>query len=87
VKARVDQDHPLDGALVMHLHVVGDENVGGIVESTAIEDGGTIADRGVLDCLQNSMASLTMPAPASGGSFDLDVPMRFLEHPPDAEAR
>jgi len=76
----------LEGELVMVLHVVGDEKVGGIVESTEIEDGGTLTDPDVLDCLQNSMAAVAMPPPKQGGSTTIKVPMRFLEHPP-GEAR
>jgi hypothetical protein len=86
VRQSAERDAAVQGTLVMVLHVVGDEKVGGIVESTEIEDGGTVVDPSVLDCLQNSMASLEMPPPARGGATTIKVPMRFLDHKPDAGA-
>ena len=76
----------LEGTLVMTLHVVGDAKVGGIVESTEIDDGGTLRDPEVLDCLQNSMASVAMPPPKAGGSLTIKVPMGFFHRAPDGAA-
>jgi hypothetical protein len=82
--AASEKNPELEGRLVMTLRVVGDEKVGGIVESTEIEDGGTLRDPEMFDCLRNSMESLAMPPPKQGGSFTVKVPMGFSHHPPDA---
>jgi hypothetical protein len=82
--AAAEKNPELAGRLVMTLRVVGDEKVGGIVESAEIEDGGTLRDPEMFECLRRSMESLAMPPPKQGGSFTVKVPMGFSHHPPDA---
>jgi hypothetical protein len=81
-----EKNPALEGKLVMTLHVVGDEKVGGIVESTELDEDSTLDDPQVLDCLQNSMASIAMPPPQHGGTTTIKVPMRFAATPPDGSA-
>jgi hypothetical protein len=78
-----EKNPALEGKLLMTLHIVGSESVGGVVESTEIDEDATIDDPEVLDCVQRSMESLTLPAPKLGGSTTIKVPMRFLQHAPE----
>jgi len=70
------------GQLTMSFTIVGDENVGGIVESAEVTGEGHMGDEKLTTCMRESMLSLAFGAPPRGGAVTVTYPIRF---DPDGE--
>jgi hypothetical protein len=71
--------HPeLAGKLVVSLRIVGTKNTGGLVDwvETASE-ANTLDDADVIECLKQSMYSVTFDPPPDDGYVTVTVPMNF----------
>lgn len=80
-EAALERDPEVAGKLVLSFVIVGDEDVGGIVESADVDDQSTIKDEDFQLCMRESMLSLSFVAPENGGSVTVTYP--FLLHPGD----
>jgi hypothetical protein len=82
--AALERDATLAGRLVMSFNIVGDDDVGGIVESAETTEDSTLVDKEMLYCMRESMLSMSFEAPAHGGSVSVVYPFVFDPHgPPD----
>lgn len=74
----------LAGKLVMKFSIVGDPSVGGIVDEAAEDPSSDIKDPDLLECMRESMLSLSFPPPEDGGKVDVTYPFVFSsDGPPD----
>lgn len=68
------QNPKLSGKLVVFFTIVGDEKVGGIVESAEIADGTTIEDERLQQCFTESMMTVAFKPPRKGGKVTVKYP-------------
>jgi hypothetical protein len=73
----------LRGKVVLRFAIVGDANTGGIVESADVMDRSTIRDQGMIECIRESMLSMTFPPPKQGGFVTVEYPIDFSPDDPD----
>lgn len=75
-------EHPdLRGMADLEISILGDEDLGGIVESLELGEGNEIDDPGFSECLRETLLSTIFPAPADGGQRDVRLTLRF--EPPE----
>jgi hypothetical protein len=65
------------GQVVFWFTIVGDEKVGGIVESVDVLDESTLRDPEMIECMRQSMLSVTFPPPKGGGFVTVKYPFTF----------
>lgn len=67
----------LTGMLVLDFEFIGDEDLGGVVESVAPGTGNEITDPQMLECMRESILSTTLPPPPQGGrdAIALSIPL------------
>lgn len=73
----------LAGKVVLDFTIVGDEAVGGVVESAELGDGGTLHDAEFGNCIRESLLSVTFKAPEHGGRVTVTYPFDFSPGEPD----
>ncbi len=62
--------HPtLSGKLVFSFRIVGDPSVGGVIEDAEFAEGSEIKDAEMETCTRESMMSLSLDKPPSGGGY------------------
>lgn len=73
------EDEPeLGGKLVMKFEILGDEEVGGVVDEVEIDaEQSTIGDADMRECMRESMYTLELPAPDAGGHVFVTYPFVF----------
>jgi hypothetical protein len=64
--------------------LVGDAEIGGVVESADVMDQSTIRDQGMIACIRESMLSMTFQPPSKGGFVTIEYPIDFHPDEPDA---
>jgi hypothetical protein len=57
----------LAGTLVLDVQILGDEDIGGVVDSIAPANINEIDDPTLNECVRESLLSITLPAPPTGG--------------------
>ncbi len=67
----------LEGTVVLRFAIVGDAHVGGVVESADVMDRSTIRDQAMIECMRESMLSMTFPPPETGGFVTVEYPVNF----------
>ncbi len=80
--ARVKQPE-LGGELVLEFAILGDEDVGGVIDSVAPGPRNEIVDPGLLECISESLLATSLPPPEQGGRDEVSLNMRFA--PDDVE--
>ncbi len=65
------------GRAVLEFTIVADENLGGVVEDSALGDGGTLTDPGFSTCLAESMSTVAFAPPPKGGKTTVRYPFLF----------
>jgi hypothetical protein len=75
------------GQLFAQFTIVGDPQVGGIVDSVQIELEGGLVDSKLEECLRGSLTTLAFRPPKSSGSSTLRVPITLVATTEDAAAR
>jgi hypothetical protein len=65
------------GRVVFWFTIVGDEKIGGIVESVAVLDESTLRDPEMIECMRQSFLSVTFPPPRGGGWVTVGYPIEF----------
>jgi hypothetical protein len=77
-----EQTPDLAGMLELDVALVGDEDVGGVVESVEVSANNKIKDAGLLECVRESLMATTLPPPEQGGRDAFMMSMKFA---PDEE--
>lgn len=72
----------LAGMLVLEVSMVGDEEIGGVIDRVEPGTNNEIVDPGLLECVRESLLATTLPAPEHGGRDAIALSMRFA---PDAK--
>lgn len=71
-------DPELAGTLVLQFAVIGDPEIGGVVEYAEIIAGeSTLISEFMSECLRESAMAMTFDAPPEGGRFELHYPIEF----------
>jgi hypothetical protein len=74
----LEDDDALGGKLVMQFEILGDEDVGGVVDQVEVEPNeSTIANLDMRECVRESMYTLELPPPAAGGRVMVTYPFVF----------
>lgn len=85
-EAALERDPELGGKLTVNFEIVGDESVGGIVESAELSDDSDIRDEEFMYCMRESMLSMSFEPPKGGGSVTVTYPFLFSNEDDDSEA-
>ena len=64
--------------------IVGDAQIGGIVESVDVLNKSTLRDPDVIECLRESFLGITFPPPKGGGYVTVEYPIEFSPEDDDA---
>ncbi|MCX4246462.1 hypothetical protein [Paraliomyxa miuraensis] len=69
----------LAGMLVLDFEILGDEEIGGVVESVAIGQGNELVHPELVECMQESILSTTLPPPPAehGGKDAISLSLRL----------
>jgi hypothetical protein len=65
----------LTGMLVLDVEMIGDEEIGGVVETVAPGKDNEIADPALVECVQESLLSVTLPPPPERGREAISLQM------------
>ncbi len=76
-----EEDPALGGTLVLEFTIVGEPDLGGIVEETGVDPRSTITHPDMVTCMQESMMSLSFAPPEDGGSVLVRYPFEFRAEP------
>ena len=71
------KDPSAGGKLVFEFTIIGDEEVGGVVEEVAVADESTFGDEFLRECLRESLLAVTFPPPSDGGRVEVRYPLNF----------
>jgi hypothetical protein len=71
----------LTGMLVLNVEMIGDEDIGGVVESAGLGPDSEIVDPALVECVHESLLSITLPPPPEGGKSAIQ--MQMLLEPED----
>jgi hypothetical protein len=74
----------LGGKLVVFFTIVGDDKVGGVVESAHIDEGTTLQDAKLQQCFTESMMTVAFKAPPKRGAVSVRYPFMLSPDGPDA---
>ncbi|MCA9637528.1 MAG: hypothetical protein KC420_15985, partial [Myxococcales bacterium] len=64
--AKVDAPE-LAGLIALDVEVVGDEEIGGVVEAVAVSDQSELANAELVECARESLYATTLPPPPESG--------------------
>ncbi len=73
----LERDPSIAGGLGLQFAIIGDEDVGGLVESVELEDGSDIQDPEMLECMRETLLSTIFPAPDDSGETDVRLTLEF----------
>lgn len=73
----LEDDEKLAGALIFHFRIVGEPGVGGIVEDAQLTPESTITHPDMVECMRESMMSMTFDPPENGGAVEVTYPLEF----------
>jgi hypothetical protein len=77
-KCYADMNAPdAGGTVVLAFDIVGNANIGGIVEQVDVLSKSTLVDPGFVDCMRQSFLSVSFPPPAGGGMVEVEYPIIF----------
>jgi len=73
------EDESAGGTLVFEFTIIGDADVGGVVEAVELGEGSTFASEFLRECLLESLLAVTFPPPpeGEGGRVEVRYPMTF----------
>lgn len=67
----------LAGVLVIDVELLGDEELGGVVDAAEPGEGNEIRDLEVIECVRESLLATTLPPPPQGGRDAFSLSLRF----------
>lgn len=72
------ETHPdISGMLDLNVEILGDEDIGGVIDSLEPAPTNEIADPGLLECVRESLLSVTLPPPKTGGRDAIMLSLRL----------
>lgn len=71
------QDSEAGGKLIMKFTIIGDEEIGGVVEEATIDPESTLKNEFMQECLRESLMAVTFDAPPGGGRVEVTYPITF----------
>lgn len=82
----LEDDEELAGRLVFQFRIVGEPDVGGIVDDAQIAPESDIQHAELQECMRESLMSMSFDPPENGGAVDVTYPFEFSpEGPPPSE--
>lgn len=73
----LERDPTLQGGLDLQFEVVGDEDVGGLVDSVELLETSELQDEEMITCMRETLLSTIFPAPEGSGSTGVQLTLRF----------
>ena len=74
--------HPeLAGLLNLNVEILGDEDIGGVIDALEPAANNEVADPELLECVRESLLATTLPAPDQGGRDALMLSLRIGPEP------
>jgi hypothetical protein len=73
-EAALERDPKLAGKMVFWFEIVGDEGVGGVVESADLVEGSTLDEAELTTCMRESLLSISFEAPRGSGRVTVKYP-------------
>lgn len=83
-ESALEEQPKLGGKLVMQFSIVGDQSVGGVVDQADVDPTSEISHPDLLECMKESMLSLSFPPPEGGGTVSVTYPFVFASDGPEA---
>lgn len=71
----------LKGNLKLDVEILGDEELGGVIESIKRRDDSGLTDPALDECVRESMLSVTLPPPPAGGRDAISLDLRLEPEP------
>lgn len=81
----LEDDEELAGKLVFQFRIVGEPDVGGIVEDAQLGPESDIAHPELVECMRESVMSMSFDPPQNGGAMDVTYPFEFSPGPPPGQ--
>ncbi len=78
------EQQDLEGRLVVEFDIEGEADAGGVVERASIHDNSTLRHAILDECVAQTLYTLELPAPSSGGVVHVRYPFAF-SNDPDSE--
>ena len=73
----LDQNPDIGGELVVEFSIIGDPELGGLVETSEIVAGDLVDDQTLAECMRETIYALQFKAPEDGGRLVVRYPFRF----------
>lgn len=73
----LERDASIAGGLGLQFAIIGDEDVGGLVESVDLEEDSDIQDPEMLECMRETLLSTIFPAPDDSGETGVRLTLEF----------
>jgi hypothetical protein len=74
----LDDDEELAGRLVFQFRIVGEPELGGIVEDAQPTPDSDITHPDMVECMREAMMSMSFDPPENGGAVEVTYPFEFL---------
>ena len=78
----LERNPTLEGNLGLLFDVIGDEEVGGLVESVELEEDSDIQDAEMIECIRETLFSTIFPVPEDSGSGGVRLTLRLAPEDP-----
>lgn len=73
----LERDPAFAGGLELRFEIIGDQDVGGLVESVAFGEASEIRDPGMLECMRETLLSTLFAPPEDSGSTGVELTFAF----------
>lgn len=73
----IERDPTLAGGLDLQFQIIGDQDVGGLVENVELLDSSEISNPQMLECMRETLLSTIFPAPEDSGSKGVKLTLQF----------
>ncbi|HFE45681.1 MAG TPA: AgmX/PglI C-terminal domain-containing protein [Nannocystis exedens] len=73
----LDESPDLQGGLALHFRIEGEPDVGGLVVDAKLTDDSEIQHPGLVECMRESMMSVSFDPPEDGGAIEVTYPFAF----------
>lgn len=77
-----DTEPELAGGLDLEFEIVGDEDVGGMVDAVDLLDSSEIQNEQLIECMRETLFSTIFPAPDDSGSTEVKLTLEFSPDEP-----
>jgi hypothetical protein len=81
-----DTNPELEGLLVLDIDIIGDEEIGGVIEAVRPGEANELVDPNLLECMRESLFATTLPQPEESGrdAISLSMPLGPDDPPGDS---